>query len=226
MSTHPRRRKRQQHICSQDPSPHKQLRLLAPKVKARLRHSVSPVQHRLQLEHHNIRDEQNTEPPTAATVNVKLEYPETSQSYIPSVSSDFTSPPLLFPDSTVSSFERKQDAVVAPCTNGYFNRVLLAPADGNLPELTCGNLLSGDQVATDESHGLPSQHPSYNNLQLQETMQNQQDQDYWASTLDTPEVWTIMTQPTIGVHQSQCSICFLNQYDFTQGGNECMLISI
>jgi len=192
-----------------------QLRLLAP--KSSLSHSVSPVQ---QLERHNIWDEQDTEAPPTATTNVKLQHPATLQLYIPSVPNsghDLTSPPLLSPDATVSSLEGKQDEVVAPCTNIYSSRVPLPPANDSLPELARGNLFPGARAATSESYGLSTQHPSYDNLQLQETTQNRQGQDYGIPTLGTPEVWTAMVQPTMGDHQSPCSICILTQYDPMQG---------
>jgi len=194
-----------------------QLRLLAP--KALLSHSVSPVQHRPQLEHHSIRDEQDTKAPSGPTANVKLQH-RAAQPYIPlksvSPAHDSTSPPLLSHDSTVLSPKQAQHSVVAPSTSTYSNRVPLSLADNDSPQLVCGNLLSG--VVTRETLGLPTQHAPYSNLQLQETIQNRQGQDYWIPTLnrDTPEVLQAMMQPTIGVHQSLCSICIL-AHDSTQG---------
>jgi len=186
MSTNPARRTREQL-----PQERRQLRLLAPKGKAP---PVSPAQQRLQLEH-NIRDEQD------AVANVKIHYPATSQAYLPVCSiHNFALSPLLSPNSTASSLEQKQYAMFPPCTNIYSNK---ASAYGGFPELVSGNLVPG--VDTRESVG-PSTH--YGNLELQETIQNPQGQGYWIPTLNTPEVWTVMGQPTIGAHQSQCSIHF------------------
>jgi len=175
-----------------------QLRRLAPKA--------SPVQRRLQLEHHNIWDEQDTEAPPTATTDIPS---------VPNSGHVLTSPPPLSPDSTVSSLERKQYAVVAPCTNAYSNRAPLSSANDSLPELACGNLLSG--VVTRESRDPPTRYSPYGDLQLQEAIQNRQGQDYWIPMLGTPEVWTAMVLPTIGVHQSPCSIRILTQYDSMQG---------
>jgi len=164
----------------------RQLRLLAPKA---------PV---LQLEH-NIWDEQDTDAPTAATTNVKPQRPATSQSYIPCVpsSNNFKSSPLPPPGSTVSCLERKQYGVATPCTN--------IPSD---PEVT---LLSRTRVVS-HMHGLSIQYPPNGNSQHRQTTQNRQGQDYWIPTLDAPEVpvWTAVTQPTVGVHPSQCPISFLS----------------
>jgi len=145
---------------------HPQLRSLAPKRKASPCHSVSPVQHRLQLEYNNVCNEQDTEEPTAATPNLA-----TSQLYIPlkSVSSSHNSasPSLLH---------------------------------------ARGNLLRGARVATRESRSHSTQHPQYSSSKCQETAQNRQSQDYWVPTYDTSEVWTAMVQPTLGIHQSRCSL--------------------
>jgi len=204
MSTHHQRQ-------PQLSSPHKrhilpQLRLLAPKLPCP---PVPPVQHRLLLEHSNTRDEQDTEVPARLTANVPFQYPAALQQYIPSVSPGytFTSSPLLSPDPVVSSLEQKQHAVVTPYTNFYSDRVPLASAD-DYSNLAPGNL---PRMITSESHGLSTENPPYGNLQIQETIQNPQGQDYWVPTLDTPEVWTVMAQPTIGVNQCQCSNRFLTQ---------------
>jgi len=96
----------------------------------------------------------------------------------------------LQPGHTFLSPEKTQQSVVAPSTSTYSNRVPLSLADNGSPE------------------------PVRGNLQLQETVQNRQGQDYWVSTLNAPEgaVLTGMVQPTIGIHQGRCSICFLFQY--------------
>jgi len=164
-----------QQRCSRDPSRHipPRLRPLAPKL---------PVSHRLELEHYNIGDEQDTEVPVMHTANVWLQHSAISQPYIaPAPSShDLTSFTLLSP---------------------------LTSPDDDFPQLACGNLLSGAPVVTN-SH---TEHSPYGNLQLQETIQNRQGQDYWIPgipELHTPEdaVWTGMAQPTIGFHQGQYSI--------------------
>lgn len=197
------------------PSPYKrhifpQLRPLAPKVKASSFHQVSPAQHRRQLQHHNIRKKQDTAASPATTANVKLKQRETSQSYFPSVSSshghDFTPSPLLPPDPTDSSLERKQYAVVTPCTKIYSNSVPSTSADDSIAELAPGNLLSGALMVASESHGLSNQHPPYDNLQLQETVQNQQGQDYWTPTLDS------LMQSTVDAHQNQSPQLNSDQY--------------
>jgi len=158
-----------------------QLRPLAPKLPS---HPVSPVQHMLQLEHHNIWGEQDTEGSTTAMANFKPQHVAASQPYIPSVSSGhvFTSSPLLSP---------------------------LASADDGFPELACGTLLSRAPVVTScgENYGLSTHHLPYGNLQFWETIQHRQGQDNWVPTLDASEVsvWTAAAQPIFGVHQSQQS---------------------
>lgn len=170
-----------------------QLRLLAPKGKASQPTRLAP---------HNTRV---TDGPAMHTANVKLQHPVPSP-----VSSGhgFTSSSFLSPNSTVSNLERKQYAVVPPCTNIYSNSVTLTSANG-VPELAHGNLLSGARAATHESFSLSTQHAAYGNLQLG------QGQDYWIPTLApaAPEVavWTAMAQPTVHVHQSQCPIHFLTR---------------
>ena len=169
-------RKRQQHRSLS--SPHKQhilpqLRLLAAKGKASRSNPETPA---LQLEH---RDEQDTEPPATCSSNFNLQHPVTKES-----ANDFTSSSLLSPDSTVSTLDRIQYAAVAPSTNIYSNRVPLTSADNGFPELAPGNLLSA--IDTCESHGRPTHYPPYSNPQLQETIQNQQDQDYGIPTNRVP----------------------------------------
>jgi len=198
-----------QKRCSQPTSPHTQyilphLRLLAPRPPA---HLVSPVQHRQQLEHHNIRDEQDSEAPTDTTA-VNIQHSAASQSDIPSLSSGhgFTPPPLLSPHPTASGLEEKQYTVVAPGNNIYFSRVPLPLADDGYPELSYGNLPSGAPVVTSESRGLSTQYPPNGNLQLQATIQHRRGQDYLVPTPDSPEALGAIVQSTIGVHQGQCFI--------------------
>jgi len=182
-----RRRKR----CSQL---HKQqLRPLAPKGKALPSHPEAPV---LQSEHNSIWSEQDTEAPA-------------TQSYIPlkpvSSDHDFTPSPLLPPNFTVASLERNQ--YVTPNTNIYFNnRLPLTLDDDGFPEFAPGNLFS--DVVTHDSHGLSTHNVPYSNLQLQETIQNRQDQDFWMPGLHVAEgaVWTDMAQPTICAYKGQSSI--------------------
>lgn len=106
-----------------------QLRLLAPKGKASPHHLVSPVQHRLLLEHNNNQDKQDIEAIEATTA-------ATSQSCFPSFdpesassSHNFTLPSLLLPDSTTSSPERKQYAVASPRMGIHSSRVPLTLAN-------------------------------------------------------------------------------------------------
>ena len=215
MSAHQSRHPIRKRQFQQRPPPYKlhtlpQLRVLAP---APPRHPVSPVQHRLQLEH-NTQDEQDTEAPEPATTNNKLQNPATSQSYFSldpdptPFSHEFTLSSLLRPDSVVSSLERKRYAVVAARADIYPNSVPFPLADNSS---ALGNLLSG--VVTRENHSCSAQHLRNGNLQAQETIQNQQSQGYWVPTPNTPEnvVWT-MVQPTTGAHQGQRSICFLTQH--------------
>ena len=168
--------------------------LLAPKGKASPSHPETPV---LQLENNNTRDEQDTVPST----HVNLQRLAFSQSHIPVVSSgyDFTLPPLFPPDSVVPGPERKQYATIYP--NIYTNGASLALANDSLPGFTPRNLLSGAQAMNSKSLDSSTQHPPYDNLQLQETIPNWQSQDYWIPPLNTPEVWPA----PIGVHQRQCS---------------------
>jgi len=193
-----------QKCCSQPPSQYNlpQLRPLAPKLPG---HPVSPVQHRPQLEHQNIRNEQDTEALTTHKADFGLQHPATSQPYIPSVPSshDFTLPSLLSPNTTFTNLERKQPVVVNPCTNIYSDRFLLTSAYGGFQGLAQGNLASG--VDTHGSVDLSTQHLLYGDLQLQETTQNPQGQNFWMPTLHAPEdsVWVAMAQPTIGVDQGQ-----------------------
>jgi len=218
-SRHPIR-KRQQH-CSEHPSVRKhyilpQLRLLAPKAKTPL---LPPVQQRLQLERNKIWDVQDTETPTDAPASVKPQHLATSQSI--SFGHDFTSPQPLFPDSTVTSLEEKQHAVVTSSTDTYSSRMPLTSPDVGFPEFTPVNLLSG--VVIHESHGISTHHLPYSSLQFQETIHNQYGGNYCTPRLNTPEVWTSMTKPTIDISQGQCSI---HSIWFAQGGNEYILISI
>jgi len=188
-----------------------QLRSLAPKSSC---HTVSPVQHRLQLEHHNIPDEQDTEAQQdteapaamATTTNIKPQHPAISQPYCPiesTCSYDVTLSSLLPINSMALSCERNQCVELAPCTNICSNRLPLTSEVGSFPELICGNQVSG--VDTRE---IITQHILYRDLQLQETIQNRHGQDCWIPTLNAPEdgVWTVMEQPTIEVHQGQYSI--------------------
>jgi len=183
MSTHPRRQRRSL-----------QLRLLAPKGEI-------PVQYRL---HNNIQDQQPTEGPDLAN-DVNLQQPATSQPCVPltAVSSghDFTSSSTRQPNSTFSIFERTQHPVVAPWTNIYSNASPSTSAYGGFPELAHGNEVPG--VDAHENIGLLTQHLLYGDVQLQETFQNRQRQDYWIPTLHALEdaVWANMAQPTIGAHQ-------------------------
>ena len=210
-------RKRQRR-CSQDPSLHNQhippqLRRLAPKGRA------YPVQHKLQPSHDNIQDQQPAEH-LDPVYDVHLRNSAASQSGVPvSFDHDFTSSPL-HPDHTVSSLEPIQDLAIAPCPNIYSNTMPFAWADDGAPELAPGNLFSG--VVTTESHGLLP-HLLYGNLQFRMTSQNRQGQDYCIPTHHTPEDagWTAMAQPTIGLHQGQCSIRFSD--GFTQGEIKYML---
>ncbi|KAF8453214.1 hypothetical protein BGX38DRAFT_1141656 [Terfezia claveryi] len=177
------------------------LRPLAPKGKAPSFHQESPAQRRRQLQHQNIRNKQDTAAPPATTANVKLKHRATSQTYIPSVSSshgrECAQSLLLPPDPAVSNLERKQYAVVAPCTKISSNRVPSTSVDDSIAELPRGNLPSGALVIASESHVLSTQHSPYDNLQLQETFQNQQGQDYWTPTLGS------LVQSTVDAHQSQ-----------------------
>ncbi|RPB19763.1 hypothetical protein L211DRAFT_590905 [Terfezia boudieri ATCC MYA-4762] len=198
MSTYPGRRKRKQH-CSQDAPQKRQLPLLAPKGKT---HQETTV---LQLEHNNIRDEQTTESPAA---NVKFQHPansQSSQSYIPTVSSahDSTSPSFLLPNSTGSSLK-----AVAPCMDINFSRGPSTLVDSGFPEFVRGNLVPA--ADTYENAGLSTHHLLYDKLQRQETTQGQ---DYWIPTLDAPEdaasqttVWAAIAQPTISLHQGQSTL--------------------
>jgi len=223
MSTHPRRhpmRKRQQ-LSTQHPSLFKHiLRPLASKGKASPSHLGTPALH---LEHNNIRGEQDTAAPAAREADVKLQNPATSQPLninINPLSSDhgFTPSPLLPPHPMASSLKQQQYAAVAPSKNIYFNRVPLASDDDGFPEFAPGTLLSG--VVTHETDGLST---PYGNLQLQETIQNPQGQDYWVPALNAlaDAVWTAIAQPTIGVYQGQHYIFSLN----TQSQNEHILIT-
>jgi len=206
MSTH----KRQQR-CSQPPSQYI-LPRLPPLVSKSRCHLVSPVQHRVQLVHQNIRSE-DTEAPTTQTANVELQHQRLRNHIsIPAVPSshDFTSPSLRLqlPHSTVSSPKQKQSrsVVVDPCTNMYSDRVQAYGSFG-FPGFSRGNLVSG--MDTRESATLSTEHLLYSDLQLQETIQNQQSQNYWIPILHAPEdvVWAAMAQPTLGVHQGKCSTC-------------------
>ena len=184
------------------------LRPIAPKVPS---HPVLPVQHSLAF-NYNIRDEQHTEGPTVATANVPLQHQAAPQPYMPPIPSSHDSS-CLSPNYRVTSLERQQHVVVAPPTNIYSNRVSVTPVDDGYSDLAPENLPSGARVVTSESASLSAEYSPYGNLQLQETSQNQQGQSYWIPTPDTQEVcspgyqkvWTAMVQPTIGVHQRQCS---------------------
>jgi len=73
---------------------------------------------------------------------------------------------------------------------------LASAADDSLP-----GLVYSDRVTPGEHFGLSTQHPPYGNkLQLQETIQNRQDQDYWLP-MHHDVAWAAMVQPTIGVQE-------------------------
>ena len=206
MSTHPGchpTRKRLVHS-----SPYKrhippQFRLLAPKAPS---HPETPVP---QLEHHNIQDEQNTATHVAGVQLQQI----ISQSPVAS-GHDFTPSPLFSPGSTVPSPERKQYEAAYPNIYTSGAGAPFALANHSPPQLVSRSLLSGVQALNSESLDLTTkQYPPYGNSQPQETIQNFQRQGYWMPTPNTPEVylqnypeaWAATVQPTIGVHQCQCS---------------------
>jgi len=206
MSTHHPIRKRQQH-CSQHPSPHKrnitpQLRLLAPKGNALPSHPETTVKYRL---HNNIKSTEGSDHAN----DVNLQQSATSQTSTPASSShNFTLSPLLWPGRTFSSLEQEQDSAVAPYPNTYANWPL-ASVGRRFPELSLRDQFPRVDIL--QSHGLSTHHLPDGNLQLQETTQNHHGEPYLIPMLDSPEdaAWATMVQPTIGVHQSQCSIRFL-----------------
>jgi len=180
-------RKRQRR--SQLPSLHNRhiLPLLAPKGRA---YPETPVQHGLSLGHNNIQYQQPTGGLDPGN-DINFQQSAVSQPGVP------LKP--VSPGHAFQSLERKQDSAVAPYLNTYSNRMPLTWADG-FPELALGNPVSG--AVTLENHGLSAHHLPHSNLQLQETIQNQQAQDCCLPTLHVPNdaVWAAMTQPNIGVH--------------------------
>jgi len=180
----------------QHPSPHN--RPLAPKGKVS---SEPPVQH---TGLNNTQDQQPTEGPDPAN-DVKFQPRATSQSHIPlesgSSNHGFTSSSALWSDRTFSSLERKLDSAVAPYSNIYSNKMPSTPADDGFPEPASRNPFSG--VAAGESHGFSTHHLQYDNLQVQQSIQNRHGEQYLTPTLNTPEdaVWIGITQPTMDVYE-------------------------
>ena len=200
----------------QNPHVPPQLRLLAPKGGALPSHPETPVQHRL---HNNIQLQQPTEGVDPATdVNIQ----QSATSYACAPVHDLMPFALLWPSHSFASLEQNQDSAVAPCPNTY--SIWIPSAGGSFPELSPRNLFSG--LVTNESHDPSTHQLPDSNLQLQGSIQNQYGEDHLIPMLDSPEgaVWGTMVQPTIGVHESQCFICFPNSISLYPRWYERMLI--
>lgn len=68
---------------------------------------------------------------------------------------------MAAPGHTFLSPEQTQHSTVAQSTSIYSNKSPSASVDGGFPGLACGGLVAGV-----DTHGLPTQHLPYSNLQL------------------------------------------------------------